>query len=887
IDEKLAFQNCDKAISNNNEYVTEQTFRIYNRSWSLKINPTEKFLKQEEVVFPFIFLMGGISVSLLLAVLAYFLRISIINVAHAEETRRRFSLAVKGAQDGIWDWPDITKDEQYWSPHWKHLLGYEDHEIQGSYQTFKTLLHPDDVEPTEKSMKEHFENDVPYNVEYRLKNKSGKYIWFRAKATTVRDDNGRPIRMVGSIRDVSGRKKNEQILIQHAEEIRDSQARLESVLDTVLDGIITINSSGIIQSVNAAVERLFLYEIDELIGQNVKMLMPNQYSKNHDIYLKNYLKTGEAKIIGSGREVEGMRRDGSTFPIELGVNEVFIAGERMFVGNIHNISERKKAESDLIEAKEEAEQATRMKSEFLANMSHEIRTPMNGIIGMANLLLETDLDAKQKTYAKTAISSAENLLQLVNDILDFSKIEAGKLEFETISFDLRLLVEEVADLIAIKAQEKGLEVLLRFAPDIPRYIVGDPGRVRQIFLNLASNSLKFTETGYVLIGVDAKKHKGGKVIFHGYVEDTGIGIPEDKQDYIFNKFSQADSSTTRKFGGTGLGLAICKELSHNMKGDIGVESTLGVGSTFWFTFQLPVDEKTKGGGVYKVPTDLSGIRAIIVDDNKVAQDIAAEYMRKAKMKVTIASSGKEALDLMQEAADKGKPFELGVLDYIMPQMGGLELAKKIKKSPKLKNISLLMVSSEPSRKDSKLIKEGKFQGCLTKPSSGLEIIRALDLIQSMRQKKVPLSVVTRDMLREADAKEDKAKTDSVSFDGAQILLAEDNPTNQMVATTMLEKMGCVVTPASNGLEVVKLIKQRRFDLIFMDCNMPEMDGFEATQSVRKLEKQGEFDKIPIVAFTAYAMKGDDQKCYDAGMDDYITKPVKKQAMVDVLKKWLP
>jgi signal transduction histidine kinase/CheY-like chemotaxis protein/HPt (histidine-containing phosphotransfer) domain-containing protein len=393
------------------------------------------------------------------------------------------------------------------------------------------------------------------------------------------------------------------------------------------------------------------------------------------------------------------------------------------------------SKSDTEAAHRTAEEATRLKSEFLANMSHEIRTPMNGIIGMINLLLETKLSKKQTNFAKTACDSADLLLQLVNDILDFSKIEAGKMELEIIPFDLKSQIEDAVELIAPKAKEQGLKLSLSFESNLPQHIIGDPGRIRQIILNLASNAIKFTEKGSVTIAVTAQQKTNNVVTFHCGVKDTGIGIPEDKQDYIFNKFNQADGSTTRKFGGTGLGLAICKELVGMMNGEIGVTSKDGLGSEFWFTFEGQIDHAA----------------------------------------------------------------------------ASIPIQKQDRSDTELQNFT---------------------------------------------------------------------------FPNSQILLVEDNATNQMVAIYMLEKMGCHVTPAGNGIEAVDLIKQRSFELVFMDCNMPEMDGYEATQIIRDFQAREDQTRIPIVAFTAYAMKGDDQKCFDAGMDDYITKPIKKADLIRVLKDWL-
>ncbi len=547
-------------------------------------------------------------------------------------------------------------------------------------------------------------------------------------------------------------------------------------------------------------------------------------------------------------------------------------------------AEMARAEAEI--ARAEAEEATRLKSEFLANMSHEIRTPMNGVIGMTNLLLDTKLSDKQRKYAETVYSSADNLLQLVNDILDFSKIEAGKLELEIIPFDMQQLIEEVADLISVKAQEKGVEILLRFAPDTPRFVMGDPGRIRQIFLNLTSNALKFTDVGHILLSIESRGEADGHVRYYATVEDTGIGIPEDKIDYVFNKFSQADSSTTRKFGGTGLGLAICTQLTHMMGGDIGATSELDVGSVFWFTMNLEIDTEQKTREQLDVEGNLQGIRGLIVDDNQVAQNIAVEQMMSRGMQADIASSGKEALHMLRTAADEGVPYQMAVLDYMMSEMDGVELAEAIKSDAAIADISLLMVTSAPSRGDNERMQEAGFDGYLTKPVNSIDIARALSAIWMARQHGKTIPLVTRHSLQEARIQQRKRAADEVRLDGTQILLAEDNAVNQMVATTMLEKYGCHVTPAGNGQEALRLLKQRKFDLVFMDCQMPEMDGYEATHAIRSLEKQNNLKRVPIIAFTANAMKGDSDKCIDAGMDDYISKPVKRDELENMLLKWL-
>ena len=624
------------------------------------------------------------------------------------------------------------------------------------------------------------------------------------------------------------------------------------------------------------------YLKEELIGQNHSLLKSGHHDE--DFYKNLYQTIGRGEVWHE--EVCNKSKDGQLYWVDTTI--VPFKDEdgkpKSYIAIHTDITKRKKTEDELIKSKEAAEAATQQKSEFLANMSHEIRTPMNGVIGMTGLLLDTELEVKQRNYAESTMSSAEALLAIINDILDFSKIEAGKMELELLPFNLQALMEDVSELMAMKCREKNIEMLLRFMPDTATNVIGDPGRIRQILLNILSNAIKFTEEGSVVLTVDSSEVIDGNTIISVSVTDSGIGIDDDKLDKIFNKFDQEDGSTTRKYGGTGLGLAICRQLCHLMEGDIKVESHKGHGSIFSFTIKLALtDENAVSSLAMGDESFLNGLKTLIVDDLGIAQTILCEQLSTLNLKIETAASGQIALEKLNCAIADKEPFDIVITDFHMPEMDGEMLAAKIKENNLLERGALLFITSSPRKGDGSRLKKLGFDGYLTKPTRALEVPQILSLIWNAKLEDKDIPLVTRHMVQEVTT----GNKQKLKLTNTHILLAEDNPVNQMVATEYLERYGCTVTPAGNGLEAITQLKNSNFDLIFMDCQMPEMDGYEATGVIRQWERLRKFASTPIIAFTANAMQGDKEKCLAAGMDDYISKPVSEKSLEDILIKWLP
>ena len=680
----------------------------------------------------------------------------------------------------------------------------------------------------------------------------------------LRDESGRVMGLVGITRDITRLKRAEAAL-------EKERSLLRSLIDTMPDRIYAKDTASRFIVCNVALaRRMGASRPDDLIGKSDFDLLPRELAERFRADELAILQSGQPMI---DREEPLETVDGIVTRWSM-ANKVPLRDRRGdiigLVGTGREITKLKHIETELRQAKEVAEQATRAKSEFLANMSHEISTPMNAIVGLSHLAVKTALSPKQRDYLTKIQSSAHALLGLLNDILDFSKIEAGKLEIETTHFHLDQVLNSVANVVTLKVQEKGLEIFYRTAPDVPVELVGDPLRLGQVLINLVGNAVKFTEKGEIVVATELVSRQDTRAQLRFSVRDTGIGMTEEQRAKLFQPFVQADGSTTRKYGGTGLGLAISKELVERMDGEIGVESTPGVGSTFYFTVELGIQPTTAAQKRW-LPVDLRGMPVLVVDDNPTARDVLKTMLTNMAFAVTAVDSGRTALQELEK-----QPYDLVILDWRMPEMDGIETARRIKTRLHLpKTPKIFMVTAYGREEVISRAEELGLDGFLLKPINDSMLFDAL------------VETFSRERVRAPDAKPSgRAQSEErAPVAGARVLVAEDNKINQQVAREILERFGLEVEIVANGKQALELVAANadRFDAVLMDLQMPEIDGYEATRAIRT---QVNNQTMPIIAMTAHALQTERQHCLDAGMNDYVSKPVDPDQLLATLARWI-
>jgi PAS domain S-box-containing protein len=871
-------------LKSNPNLRAEKVYPLLEQRVRLVLTPTEALLARDRRYLPEMALAAGIAITLLLGFTLHLWRrassgqyLSELSnkklVAENEERRRvearlkvsdeRLRLALDSTQIGIFEW-SVPKGHVYYSPGLWSLLGYDHSRMPSTLEVWQTLIHPDDLALYRKRTESQLNGIASFiDPEYRVRARSGDWRWVYVRSKSVlAAPNGRPTRIIGTVQDITIRRESEQAL-------RESQAetRKLSLVASRTDNLVIIGSAdGKIEWVNSAFCRVMEYTLEEVVGKDPGLLLSGP---DTDAAQSDLIRDEIAKGRGANTEIVHYSKSGRKYHLHLEVQVVRNQAGQVenFIAIENDITSRVETENQLRRAKAEADFASRAKSEFLASMSHEIRTPMNGVIGMTSILMETTLTDEQRDFVNTIRSSGEALLTIINDILDFSKIESGKMELERAPFELALCVEEALDLFAPQAAAKRLEIGYNVEPDVPPWIVGDVTRLRQIIVNLVNNAIKFTPSGSISIQVrripldlTVRAATTGRMRLEITVQDTGIGIPQDRIDRLFKAFSQVDSSTTRKYGGTGLGLAICQRLCQLMNGEIRVESTLGKGSMFTIAFMTDAATRPSEAMAPAYPgMDLNGTMVLCIENNPITRARFRTLLEALGAACVFANEAESAMQILSNP-----PFAPSLVILDLPEFESQRALEQIA-AVKCPRLVLFRLGQTPPPNPL----DGLPYATLSKPIKTAAFFQALSVLGNRGGKGAvaPARV------------EDRPVAEEIPL---SVLLAEDNPVNQKVALRFLERMGYTADAVANGLEAVNAFQHRSYDLVLMDLQMPEMDGLEASRRIRRTVPPERQPKI--IALTANAMQGDREICLDAGMDDYISKPVKMHEIVAAIRR---
>lgn len=789
------------------------------------------------------------------------------------DSEAQFRHAAKLAKLAHWAWDEVTHKYVHISDEYAYMSGYDSVEeclaASPVLEHDMRAVHPDDRERYLALLEDAREHGAVVDTEYRIVRPDGEIRHVREIGEPVFDETGRLVRSIGTMQDITEAKETAEALRLSETRLKEAAKRAKLgywVWDEVQDKMVAASEEyaaiiGI--SVEQALEEWHGYEKD------LTLVHPEDVERYESALdgaeRKDWEVDIEYRLLKQDGQIRWVRE--TSHPISKDENGRVIQTS----GILQDITERKLEEEKLRIAKEEADRSSQAKSEFVANMSHEIRTPINGVLGMTELLLNTDLSEKQRRFLDAVYRSGQALLSVINNVLDFSKIEAGKLELDDAPFDLREIVEDVCELFAQSAHAKELELVCDTPTDLPYAVRGDAGRVRQVLTNLVGNAIKFTAKGEVVVRVGLASQHDNSVSFRFEVQDTGAGIDPAAREKIFDSFSQADSSTTRKYGGTGLGLTISRQLTELMHGQMDVESESGQGSVFSFTIRL----EREPARTAEIREGLGCARILVVDDNATNREVLHHQLESWGVRCVLAESAEEALSHLRKAVDRNDPFQLALLDQQMPVMDGLELTRAIKVDPVLADVALVMLSSVGLMPGNGDLRAQGLVSHLTKPVRQSQLYDCLAVVLHGRTAEVTPA-----------AREPSQAHQSLDTFDATVLLVEDNPVNAELARAMLEVLGCQVDTAENGRVALDAMTEREYVLVLMDCNMPEMDGYEATRELRRREQSDNTGRVPIIALTAAALEGDRERCVAAGMDDYLSKPFTQNELGEILTHWI-